>query len=143
MNIKIKKLHPNAVIPTYSKPGDAGMDLTAISFSLNKENNFYEYGTGLSIEIPAGYVGLIFPRSSISNVNMMFTNAVAVIDSNFRGEIKLRFKRHQNKQALRDYNVGERIGQLLILPYPQITFEEVDELSETERGKGGFGSSGK
>lgn len=147
MNIKIKKIHPNAVIPSYSKPGDAGMDLTAISIKLDStdyDSNYYiEYGTGLSIEIPEGYVGLIFPRSSISDVNMILTNSVGVVDSNYRGEIKLRFKKIKPHHPHLTYQVGERIGQLIIIPYPQITFKEVNELSETERGNDGFGSSGK
>jgi dUTP pyrophosphatase len=149
MKIKIKKLHPDAVIPTYAHIGDAGMDLTAISrtWKYSDGGGYYEYGTGLSIEIPTGYVGLIFPRSSQSDVNQVLTNHVGVIDSKFRGEIKARFKYvyHAVNELNHDfdiYEVGERIAQLIILPFPQIEFEEVTELSETIRGTGGFGSTG-
>ena len=150
MEVKIKKLHPNAVIPRYAKNSDAGLDLTAISANI-EENGFYtEYGTGLSIEIPEGYVGLLYPRSSISNTKMVLSNSVGVIDSGYRGEIKLRFidteLEYENDQYFGGehcYEPGDRIGQLIILPYPKIEFIEVDELSETDRGQGGFGSSGK
>ena len=149
MKVKIKKTHKDAVIPSYSKVGDAGLDLTATSrdWKYSDGGGYYEYGTGLSIEIPEGFVGLIFPRSSQSNVNQLLTNHVGVIDSNYRGEIKFRFKSvYQTVTELNEdfniYKTGDRIGQLIIIPYPPIEFEEVDELSETIRGDKGFGSSG-
>ena len=150
MEVSIKKLHPNAVIPTYAKDGDAGMDLTAVTKSYDRDGNIV-YGTGLAFEIPKGYVGLVFPRSSISNLDITMSNCVGVIDSGYRGEVTAKFKpamlfnREQRPIILnnRIYNVGERIAQLIIIPYPQITFVEADELSETERGAGGYGSSGK
>jgi dUTP pyrophosphatase len=140
MIVKIKKLDSKAVTPTYSKVGDAAMDLTAISLSKVDKDEFgyLEYGTGLAIEIPKGYVGLLFPRSSISNSGLILTNSVGVIDSGYRGEIKFRFKHIPDTSF---YKVGDRIGQLIIMPYPQIEFEEVQELSSTERGEGGFGST--
>lgn len=141
MKVKIKKLVENAVIPSYSKPGDAGMDLTAISYKYDKSTNFcHEYGTGLSIEIPEGYVGLLFPRSSIYKYDLLLSNHVGVIDSGYRGEIKFKFKSRFIESEI--YKIGDRIGQIIILPYPQIEFEEVTELSETERGEGGYGSTG-
>jgi dUTP pyrophosphatase len=148
MQIKFKKLHPNAKIPAYSKIGDAGMDLTAISKNWSKSDGGYycEYDTGLSVEIPEGYVGLIFPRSSQSNVNLLLTNHVGVIDSGFRGPIRFRFKKIIAGTAsvdLKTYEVGDRVGQLIILPFPKIEPIEVDELSETTRGSGGFGSTGR
>ena len=138
MKVKLKKLAPTAVIPTYSKTGDAGLDLTATSKQINKMG-FMEYGTSISIEIPSGYVGLVFPRSSISKINMSLCNAVGVIDSGYRGEILLRFK--PSMAGLGTYEVGDRVGQLVILPYPEVEFDEVDELDNTERNDGGFGSS--
>jgi len=140
MIVKIKKLDPTAVTPAYAKAGDAAVDLTAISLSKVDKDEFgyLEYGTGLAIEIPEGYVGLIFPRSSISNSGLILTNSVGVIDSGYRGEIKFRFKHIPDTSF---YKVGDRIGQLIIMPYPQIEFEEVQELSSTERGEGGFGST--
>lgn len=142
MKIKIKKLHPDAVIPTYAKPGDAGMDLTAISEeSIDNNGIFYtEYGTGIAVEIPKGYVGLIFPRSSIYKTGLVLSNSVGVIDSGYRGEIKFKF--YDSLQMYDNpYRIGARIGQLIIIPYPQIEFEEVQELETSERGTGGFGST--
>ncbi len=147
MKVKFKKNHPDAKIPSYSKIGDAGMDLTAISKEWTKVDGGYycEYDTGISVEIPRAYVGLIFPRSSQSNVNLLLSNHVGVIDSGFRGTIKFRFKQVIDGMLsinLKEYEVGDRIGQLIILPYPQIEPIEVDELSESDRGYGGFGSTG-
>lgn len=174
MKVKIKKLCENAVIPSYAKPGDAGMDLTATSIMFDKYGNV-EYGTGLAMEIPEGYVGLIFPRSSICKQDLSLSNSVGVIDCSYRGEIKFKFKptlaymdfgvsedphgiSHDSdsfdfvgivgdnaKDAVTPaiYKVGERVGQIIIMPYPNIEFIESDELSDTERGEGGFGSTGK
>ena len=141
MKVKIKKLVSESVIPTYSKVGDAGFDLTSVSRSIVEESDYgyIEYGTGLAIEIPRGFVGLIFPRSSISNYGMILSNAVGVIDSGYRSEIKFRFKHIKDSKM---YEIGERVGQLIILPYPQIEFKEVDELSDSNRRFGGFGSTG-
>lgn len=136
MKIKIKKLHPDAVIPKYLRHGDAGMDVYAVSVEI--KDKYVEYKTGLSFEIPENYVMLIFPRSSITDKDLIMKNCVGVLDSGFRGELKLRFK----KEGEDIYKAGERIGQLLIFPYPNIELEEVNELSETSRGKGSFGSTG-
>jgi dUTP pyrophosphatase len=176
MKLKIKKLDPLATIPSYAKGGDACFDLTAVSVS--SANDYIEYDTGLAVEIPEGYVGLIFPRSSVTNKDLMLKNSVGIIDSGFRGSIRFRF--NVVRQSIRNeateedyqtyftenqitdpkqiqyirnkglsryspnsYNVGERIGQMMILPYPTVEFEEVDELSNTERGHGGYGSTGQ
>ena len=145
--VKIKKLDERAVVPSYSKKGDAGMDLTAISISKDNVGNI-TYHTGLAVEIPQGYVGLLFPRSSISKKQQFLTNCVGVIDSGYRGEIMAKFKPVVGSYDTilelfesNEYEVGDRVVQLLILPYPQIEFEEVEELSETDRGYGGFGST--
>lgn len=142
MQVNIKKLHDNAVIPVYSKPGDAGMDLTAISISKDDHGNI-TYGTGLAIEIPEGYVGYIFPRSSNSKTDLYLTNHVGVIDSGYRGEIMFKFRPIPSLINAKIYQVGDRVGQLIIMPIPTITFFEVRELSNSERGEGGFGSTGK
>lgn len=141
MKVGIKKLHPNAVVPKYAKPGDAGLDLTAASLV---ENTSFQvtYGTGLALEIPLGYVGLIFPRSSVRNYELTLSNCVGVIDSGYRGEIRLTFDKLGGFPS-KKYDVGDRIGQLIIMPYPSIELVELDELSTTERGENGFGSSGK
>lgn len=143
MNVKIKKLHPDVVIPTYAKDGDAGMDLVATSI-ISETTTDVTYGTGIAIEIRDGYVGLIFPRSSIRKYDIALTNAVGVIDSGYRGEIQATFKktnwlRGENSEK---YQIGDRIAQIMIIPHPQIQFEEVKELSDTQRGMGGFGSTG-
>jgi len=139
--VKIKKLDPNAVIPKYSKDGDAGMDLTITDI---KENTGFSitYGFGIAIEIPKGYVGLIFPRSSVRNQDLILSNCVGVIDSGYRGELQATFKKTQGLDSF-SYNVGDRGAQIIIIPYPQIEFVETDNLSDTERGDAGFGSTGK
>ena len=139
MKIKVMKLDAGARIPKYAKPGDAGMDLYAVSQKFDDHGN-YVFGTGLAIEIPEGYVGLIFPRSSISKTAHSLRNAVGVIDSGYRGEIMMKYDINTLNSPV--YEVGDRIAQIIILPYPQIQFEEAFELSKTQRGKGGFGSSG-
>jgi len=139
MKVKVMKLDAAAVIPKYAKNGDAGMDLHAVSFGIDQNNN-YVYGTGLAMEIPEGHVGLIFPRSSISKTAHSLRNAVGVIDSGYRGEIMLKFDINTHNSPV--YEIGDRIGQVVILPYPQVEFEEVFELSKTTRGNGGFGSTG-
>lgn len=142
MEVKIKLISTDIVttIPKYAKPGDAGLDLTATSISIEDrgKSGFIEYGTNLAVEIPEGYVALIFPRSSISNTGLILANSVAVIDSGYRGEIKCRFKWIKDTTM---YEIGERIAQMIIIPYPQIEFNVVNELSTTERGEGGFGST--
>lgn len=140
MKIKIKKLSPDAVTPSYSVEGDAGLDLTATR-TFEDDNYNVCYGTGLSIEIPKGYVGMIFPRSSISKKDLLLTNSVGIIDSGYRGEITFKFS-DTGFCGSKTYRIGDRIGQLIIMPYPHIEFEEVEELSETERGEGGYGSTG-
>ena len=154
MKVKIKKLHPNAVIPQYAKAGDAGMDLVATSI-ISDTPTHVTYGTGLAMEIPEGFVGLVFPRSSIRKTTLALSNSVGVVDSGYRGELQATFNKLNGSEQFYDevkattglsntlYSVGDRIAQIIILPYPQIEFTEVEELSNTERGEGGFGSTGK
>jgi dUTP pyrophosphatase len=138
MEVKIKKLHDLAIVPLYAKDGDAGMDLFITE--IKSENRLdITYGFGVAVEIPVGYVGLIFPRSSIRKTDLILSNSVGVIDSGYRGEIQATFR----KTGVDSYSVGDRGAQIIILPYPQIEFKEVKELSNTERGEGGFGSTGK
>jgi len=139
MKVKVMKLDAAAVIPKYAKNGDAGMDLHAVSFGIDQNNN-YVYGTGLAMEIPEGHVGLIFPRSSISKTAHSLRNAVGVIDSGYRGELIFKFDINTHNSPV--YEIGDRVGQIVILPYPEIEFDEVFELSKTSRGKGGYGSTG-
>jgi dUTP pyrophosphatase len=139
--VKVKKLDSSAVVPTYSKVGDAGMDLT-ITREIENTTFSVSYGFGIAMEIPKGFVGLIFPRSSIRNQDLILSNCVGVIDSGYRGELQATFKKTNGLDSIK-YKVGERGAQIVILPYPTIYMTEVPELSNTERGDGGFGSTGK
>jgi dUTP pyrophosphatase len=141
--VRFKKLVNNSVTPRYSKDGDAGMDLTITSI-ISETKTDVTYGFGISMEIPKGYVGLLFPRSSVRKYDLSLTNSVGVIDSGYRGEIQATFKKTNwlKGDSSEKYNIGDRAAQIMILPYPQIEFIETDDLSETERGDGGFGSSG-
>jgi dUTP pyrophosphatase len=145
MKVRFKKLSLKAVTPSYAMPGDAGLDLTAIQYTVDPEHNFINYYTGLAVEIPQGYVGLLFPRSSVSKTDLSLANSVGVIDSGYRGEIifRYKFKRNEHFASMRRFKEGDRVGQLLIIPYPTIELEEVTELSSTERDTGGFGSTNK
>lgn len=140
----------------YAKDGDAGIDLTATSKWYDEFGNTC-YGTNRAFEIPKGYVGLLFPRSSNSKQNLRLTNSVGVLDSGYRGEVVFKYRNDAfaTQSALikndivngnvgfeYEYEVGDRVGQLIVMPYPQIEFEEVEELTDTERGEGGFGSTG-
>lgn len=137
MQVKIKRLNDKAILPTKAHATDAGYDLYASS--CHYENGLVCYGTGIAVEIPQGYVGLVFPRSSIANTHLALSNSVGVIDSGYRGEIKAKFR----KGGTRGYNVGDRIAQLIIMPYPEVVFEEVEELADSDRGEGGYGSNGR
>jgi dUTP pyrophosphatase len=141
MKVKIKKIHPDAVIPSYAKTGDAGMDLVATTI-ISEEVFQITYGLGIALEIPEGFVGLVFPRSSIRKTDLSLTNCVGVIDSGYRGELQATFRKERGV-ASRKYEVGDRAVQIMIIPHPTIEFNEVNELSNTERGDGGFGSTGK
>jgi dUTP pyrophosphatase len=144
MKVKIKKIHPNSVIPSYAKSGDAGMDLVATSV-IGETLGSITYGLGIALEIPEGFVGLVFPRSSIRKTNLQLSNSVGVIDSGYRGELQATFNKIQGIDNVEreNYKVGDRVCQIMIIPHPTIEFNEVNELSNTERGEGGFGSTGK
>ena len=149
MKIKFKKIViPDAKLepkePKRATSGAAGFDMTAISYEETTQikmglpvAHFYRYHTGIAIELPPGWSALVFPRSSIVKTGAMLGNSVGVIDSDYRGEITLCFK-----AKYPPYSVGERIGQLVIVPLPDVVLEEAVELSETERGAGGYGSTG-
>lgn len=141
--VKFKKLHEDAVIPSKAHPTDAGFDLTIVDISNNCEN-YIEYDTGIAIELPVGYAAFLYPRSSISNTKFMLSNSVGVIDANFRNSIKVRLKAITAVDSKDNiYGVGNKIAQLVIIKLDEFEFEEVDELSDTDRGTGGFGSTGK
>lgn len=158
MQIKVKKLHKDAVIPTKAYPDDTGMDVTAIDDGVwSKDGLYIEYDTGLAIEPPPGYYIEIFPRSSISKTNLILANSIGLCDSSYRGPYKLRFKCPigWNEQLSeldgyvttgvkpKIYQKGDKIAQLVIRKRIDAEFIEVEELNETDRNTGGFGSSDK
>ena len=136
MIIKIKKLVPEAQLPQKATEDSIGMDL--IATRMESKNGFIEFGFGQAWEIPIGYGGFIFPRSSISNQPLILSNCVGVIDPDYRGEIMARFKRIANTPNL-TYDIGKAIAQVIILQIPEVSFREASELNLTERGNGGYG----
>jgi dUTP pyrophosphatase len=140
MKIHFKKLNPEAQKPKFGKPGDAGADLVAtVAWATESQ---IVYGTGLAVEIPEGMVGLVFPRSSVRNYALSMANSVGVIDSGYRGEIMVTFNIKTNHNTRELYKIGDRIAQLVIIPVPLAKYVEVEELSETQRGTDGHGSTG-
>jgi dUTP pyrophosphatase len=140
LKINFKKNHPSATTPCYAKQGDAGMDLSAVDIISNEPFQIV-YDTGIAVEIPEGYVGLVFPRSSIRKYDLSLTNSVGVIDSGYRGNIQVTFRKEKGV-ASKIYEIGDRVCQIMIVPYPQVTFVETYNLSVSERGEGGHGSTG-
>lgn len=137
-SIKFKKTHPNAVTPFYATNGSNAMDLTAISIEwLNSDHIKYYFG--IAFEIPKGKVGLIFPRSSCYKQGQILSNCVGIIDSDYRGEVSAIMK----GVSVKSYNTGDRVAQIMFIDAPQVGLIEVDELSETERGSKGYGSTGR
>jgi len=164
MEIKYKKLNDKAKEPYKKYDIDAGFDLYATS--INKTNKYIEYGTGLAFEIPEGYAGFLFPRSSVTKEDLMLKNAVGVVDASYRGEIRFRYINavHDLVQQyvqyddyminekidlnlinrhLDYYEIGDRCGQIVFMEIPKINLKQVKELSNTERGIDGYGASGK
>lgn len=150
MQIKFKKLYPSSKAPTKAHSSDAGFDLFCYDRESVYDQNLgwsYIYKSGISIEIPEGYFGLLVPRSSVYKTKQILSNCAGVIDSGYRGEIIARFSIFSNNLKPNSmppiYEKNDRFAQLLILPVPSVELIEADELSHTDRGEGGFGSSGK
>jgi dUTP pyrophosphatase len=144
MNIKFKRLAQNAIAPVKAHPSDAGFDLTctAITTEVNERGQvIIVYHTGIAVEIPEGYFGALVPRFSISKKTLELTNCLGTINAGYRGEIMAKM-RTTTDVIPAIYKEGERFAQLLILPVPDVQFEEAEELSEGDRGEGGFGSTG-
>ena len=141
MELKFKRLNSRAELPRKAHATDAGLDLTVTSFSMDHKANTIQYGFGLALEIPAGHVGLLFPRSSVYKTGLSLTNCVGVIDSDFRGELTARFY-HDKDRDYRPYVVGDRVVQLVIIKLPEFELVESESLSDTSRGEGGYGSTG-
>jgi dUTP pyrophosphatase len=143
MLIKVKKLIPEAIIPKYVTPGAACFDLHAIGSAIVYADRSATFRTGLSFEIPAGSVMLIFSRSGHGfKNNVRLANCTGVIDSDYRGEVQVKLTNDDGAGAAFSVVDGDRIAQAMVLPIEQVTFEEVTALSTTERGEGGFGSTG-
>lgn len=144
MNVKIKKIHPDAKVPVYGSKGAACFDLYAARV-INTADDIeltVTYGTGLQFEVPEGHVMMIYSRSGHGfKHGITLVNSTGVIDADYRGEVCVKLRKTRiDMHGMPD--VGERIAQAMILPVEQVAFEEVDELSDTARGKGGFGSTG-
>lgn len=151
MEVRFRKLVPEAKAPFKAIEVDAGFDLFATS--IEETPDFITYHTGIAVEIPEGYVGLVFPRSSVTKYDLMLKNSVGVIDASYRGEIMCRFQgmnaikyKVGDKDAIiygdNKFNVGDRVAQIVFMELPKITLIEAEELSDTQRGSGGFGSTG-
>lgn len=144
MKVKIKRLVSEAVMPRRAHASDAGWDLVAVSRKVDADGAVV-YGTGLAMEIPEGYVGLAFPRSSVAKKDLVLSNCVGVIDSGYRGEVMAKFKlldplvKHDEYHW---YDIGDRIAQIVIMRLPEVEMVESEDLSESDRGEGGFGSTG-
>jgi dUTP pyrophosphatase len=143
MKVRVKKLHPNAVIPKYATGGAACFDLQTVeSAPAMFAGSGAVFRTGLSFEIPAGYVMMVYSRSGHAFKNgIRLANCVGVIDSDYRGEVMV--KLHHDGNGLVPFAAGDRIAQAMIIPVHTVELEEADDLSETDRGEGGFGSTGK
>ncbi len=143
MKINIKKLHRDAIIPKYETSGAAGFDLVAIEDLEVTTNKTVLVPTGLAFEIPEGFQLEIRPRSGISvKTNLMVTNSPGTVDSDYRGEVKIAVRLVQAELGQHIIKKGERIAQGVIMPVYQAEFVQVEELSDTERGEKGFGSTG-
>ena len=144
MKVKIKRLVSEAVMPRRAHASDAGWDLVAVSRTVDADGAVV-YGTGLAMEIPEGYVGLVFPRSSVAKKDLVLSNCVGVIDSGYRGEVMAKFKlldplvKHDEYHW---YDVGDRIAQIVIMRLPEIEMVESEDLGWSDRGEGGYGSTG-
>ena len=141
MNLKLKRLHERATVPAKANAHDAGLDFTAVEEEFDPVTGSITYKLGWAVEIPENHVGLLFARSSIVKKDLILSNSVGVIDSGYRGELMAKFKGLIPTRA-KKYVVGDKVVQLVIIPIPSVELEIVDELTNSERGTGGYGSSG-
>ena len=151
--LKVKRLYEDSILPTRANQSDAGLDMYVNSIEKDTEKGIVTYNLGVSLEIPEGFFGLLFPRSSVFKYDLSMTNSVGVIDSGYRGEVKAKFRipdweskfskrgiGHSNPEL---YEIGDRCCQLIILPCYHFPVVDVDSLSDSDRGEGGYGSTGK
>lgn len=140
MELKVKKVHPEAKLPTYANPHDAGMDWYALERVTLKPGEVGKVRSGVSIEIPEGYVGLFWDKSSVSTKGKI-KSVGGVIDAGYRGEVLMGVMNLGQEEYI--FEKGDKVLQMLIQPVNIVEIEEAEELSETARGQGGFGSTGK
>lgn len=142
MNLRLKRTHPAAALPVYASEGAAAFDLRAVERGVVPANGAHTFRTGLSFEIPEGHAILIFSRSGHGFKNdLRLANCVGVIDSDYRGEVMVKIT---NDSLIGfEFEASDRIAQGVVVQVPRVSFVEVDELTETARGAGGFGSTGK
>lgn len=141
MKVKFKKVHSDVKSPTKAHSTDAGWDLTCYVIDEDPKRGIITYHTGVCVKLPKNHFALLCPRSSVYKHKLQLANGLGVIDENYTGELIFKYRiLHPNTTR---YEVGDRIGQIVILPRPDFEFEEVDELEESDRGEGGFGSSGR
>lgn len=142
MELKFKKLTPSATLPTYGTKGAACFDLYALEGGAVPSGGATTVRTGLAVEVPEGHAMMVYSRSGHGFKNgVRLSNGTGVIDSDYRGEIMVRL--HNDGQAAYEVRVGERIAQAMVTPVLQVQVMETDGLGQTERGEGGFGSTGK
>ena len=139
--IKYKKLHPDAKAPKQGHYGDAGFDLSVYFVEPIKGENAVIIHSGICVEIPYGYQGELRARSSVHKTGTILSNGVGTIDAGYRGEVKGVFYLDKNNEEF--FDVGDRFAQLVIMPAPAVEYVEVEELSASERGENGYGSTGK
>lgn len=137
LEVKFTKLNADAVTPKRMSEGAGAFDLYATS--ITRTAQYVEYGTGIAVEIPAGYTGFLFARSSCSNKGLALCNGVGVIDADYRGELKVRY--YNVSEFFGYWGVGDRVAQISFLPTPIVKMVQTDSLKATERGDGGFGST--
>ena len=139
--INFTRLNSNAIQPSHGSQWAAGYDLYSCGSYIIEPHTTLKIGTGIAMEIPEGYFGAIFARSGLATKRgLRPANCVGVVDADYRGEIIVAL--HNDTAEAREIAAGERIAQIVIMPYLSVEFTEVDNLSSTERGEGGFGSTG-
>lgn len=141
MEVKIKLIE-GGKMPTRAHESDAGLDCYARQVLVYVHQKQMKIALGFAVEIPEGHVGLLFPRSSICNTSLRVSNCVGVIDAGYRGELSIVFDIIDPEKFVL-YKTGDRVGQLIIMPYPKVELKAVESLSVTDRNTGGYGSSGK
>jgi dUTP pyrophosphatase len=139
--VKVKLLDERAQLPAYAHEGDAGLDLTCVAIEHDPIFGITTYRTGLAFDIPKGFAGFVYPRSSIYKTGEFFTNSVGVVDSGYKGEVTVKTA-FLNKDAPTIYKVGDRVGQIVFMPVPVIQLVRTTDVGSSTRGAGGYGSTG-